>query len=185
MTRPDAGRSVRPPSVEWPFFVLEHWTRHEHFDLHLEVDGRLLGWVLPTAPSVDPTVRRFALRGPDHEREFGRFEGTLLPGAPGAGVVMVWDLGTYVPFPPAGMPLDRWLDRGRLKLHLFGEKMRGLWDLVRWRSQPGGRETWVLVKLHDRHADGADALERAAWSALTGRTREAIAAAAPGTAQGD
>ena len=160
------------------FYVQHHWTRRPHYDLHLEVEGRLIGWMLPKAPAPDPAARRFALRTADRELEFGHFEGVLPPGEPGAGVVMVWDLGTYQPYPPAGLTAEAWIARGLLRLHFHGEKLRGLWEMVRWHHVPGEPETWVLVKLRDRHLAPAGALEADDVSAVTGRNREQIAAEA-------
>lgn len=174
-----AGRE-RPgrPFASFPYFVQRHWTRQEHFDLHLEVDGRLLGWMLPLAPSFDPSVRRFALRTPDREPEWGRFEGVIPKGEPGEGVVMVWDLGTFEPLPPTGLAPAEWIARGLLRLHLTGERLRGLWELVRTSSAPGTAERWVLVKLPDRHARTGPADEPEPLSAITGRDRSRIEAEA-------
>lgn len=170
----------RPPPGAPGFVVQWHWTHRPHYDLHLEVEGRLACWMLPKGPAGDPHVRRFALRTPDRELEYGRFEGVIPKGEPGAGVVMVWDLGTYEPYPPAGLTIEQWLARGLLKLHLHGEKLHGLWQLVRWQATPGTPETWVLLKLRDRHARPGLDLEKEAWSVLTGRTVGRIAAEAGG-----
>ncbi len=170
------------PSSRLSFFVQQHWTGRPHYDLYLELEGRLLGWMLPKPPSPDPRRRAFALRTDDRDLEFGRFEGVLPPGSPGEGLLLAWDLGTYEPYPPAGVPLGLWLDRGALKLHFFGERLRGLWDLVRWTPRRDHAETWVLVKLRDRHAVEGGSFEADARSAITGRTREEIAHAALGEA---
>ncbi len=175
------GGTVGPPP-DLSFFVQQHWTGRPHYDLYLELEGRLLGWMLPKPPSPDPRRRAFALRTDDRDLEFGRFEGVLPPGSPGEGVLLAWDLGTYEPYPPAGVPLERWLERGALKLHFFGERLRGLWDLVRWTPRRDHAETWVLVKLHDRHAVEGGSFDADAPSAITGRTREEIARAALGEA---
>lgn len=174
---PTRAGTVRP-TTPLSFFVQRHWTDRPHFDLHLELEGRLLGWMLPKAPVPDPQRRSFALRTDDRDLEFGRFEGVLPSGTAGEGVVMVWDLGTYEPYPPAGVPLDRWLERGALKLHFTGERLRGLWDLVRWTPRRDHAETWVLVKLRDRHAVVGGSFPDDDRSAISGRTREEIERAA-------
>ncbi len=168
---PEAGS---PPS----YFVQRHWTKRSHYDLYLELEGRLVSWMLPSAPSPDPRRRRFALRTPDRELDYGRFEGVLPPGEPGAGAIMVWDLGRFEAYPPAGFTADQALLRGLLRLHFHGEKLLGLWEMVRWQVPAGAPETWLLVKLRDRHAVSGGTLEEAAWSAITGRTVEQIVAEA-------
>ncbi len=176
MARPrrPSRREFAPPAPT--FVVQEHWTARPHYDLHLEVDGRLVCWMLPKGPSRDPRLRRFALRTPDRELDYGRFEGVIPDGEPGAGVVMVWDMGSYEPYLPAGLSASQGLDRGLLKLHFHGEKLRGLWQMVRWRPTPGSPETWVLVKLRDRHTRAGEDLEGEARSALTGRDHDRILA---------
>lgn len=168
------GAGVAAPS----FFVQSHRTQRVHWDLYLEVEGRLLTWVLPKPPVADPHVRRFAIRGPDRDLEYGHFEGVIPLGEPGAGVVMVWDYGTYRPYPPVGLTTAQWLERGLLKLHFSGERLRGLWELVRWRSARAAPETWLLAKLRDRHALPGATGEEEARSVLTGRSFGEIGAEA-------
>jgi bifunctional non-homologous end joining protein LigD len=158
------------------FVVQKHWGDHLHYDLRLEIGDRLVSWALRRGPSLDPTVRRFAVRTADHPPEFARFEGTIPEGQPGAGLVMVWDLGTYDALRPTGTRFDRWLPSGHLKVLLHGERLRGLWDLVRWSSTSirPGVEAWFLVKLRDRHAREGYDIELEASSALSGRDRAGI-----------
>lgn len=167
-----AARSVGLGAA--PFFVQHHTTVRPHYDLYLERQGRLLGWTMRKPPSPDPAVRCFALRTPDRDLTFGRFEGRLPAGAPGEGVVLLWDLGSYEAYLPHGLSEEAWLDRGLLRLHFFGEKLRGLWQFVRWRSPAPSPERWVLLKLRDRHARPASSFEAARWSALTGRLPEEV-----------
>lgn len=164
--------------VSRTFLVHRHLASREHYDLLLELEDRLACWTLPKPPSPDPKRRRFALRTGDREVGFGRFEGVIPEGEAGAGVVLLWDLGTYEPLPPKGLSEAAWLARGFLRLHFSGEKLRGLWELVRWESGRPGLERWVLLKLRDRHARQTDELEHATYSALTGREAEEIRAAA-------
>ncbi len=161
-----------------PFFVQHHSTARPHHDLYLELNGRLIGWTMRQPPSPDPRTRRFALRTPDRDLDFGRFEGVIPPGAPGAGVVLIWDLGTFEAYPPRGLSEEAWLARGVLRLHFPGDKLRGLWEMVRWGRSAAPPERWVLLKLKDRHVATSSTLDTAAWSALTGRAPEEVAASA-------
>ncbi|HTT26594.1 MAG TPA: DNA polymerase ligase N-terminal domain-containing protein, partial [Thermoplasmata archaeon] len=163
-----------PPEASLGFVVQKHWARSLHYDLRLEMDGRLVSWAVPKGPSRDPAARRLAIRMPDHPIDYGRFEGTIPSGAPGAGIVLVWDLGTYEALRPAGMSFPEWLDRGYLKIDLHGVKLHGLWELVRLPSGAARPESWLWVKIRDRFAHPAYDPDLEPLSAITGRTADEI-----------
>ena len=62
------------------------------------------------------------------------FEG-VIPEGYGAGVVMLWDFGTWTPESP---DIDAALKKGELKFRLEGYKLKGSWALVRTRGYGGG-----------------------------------------------
>ena len=87
--------------------------------------------------------------------------------------VIVWDRGTWQPLgdPHAG------LAKGDFKFTLSGEKLRGLWVLVRLKPRPGEkRENWLLIKERDEFArpnDEYDVLaEEPEQRARSSRARE-------------
>ena len=67
----------------------------------------------------------------DHPFEYGTFEG-VIPSGYGAGIVMLWDQGTWT---PESEDVDAALKKGDLKFTLDGYKLKGSWVLVR----TGGR----------------------------------------------
>ena len=166
-----------PPSEDptAPRFVLQkHWARSLHYDFRLEIGGRLVSWAVPKGPSLDPKARRLSVRMPDHPLSYALFEGTIPKGEYGAGTVMIWDAGAYTPLRPAHVSAERWLDRGYLKFILHGIKLRGLWEMVRYRADSVAKETWLWVKIHDRFAEAGYDPDRAPLSAVSGRTVEEI-----------
>ena len=63
----------------------------------------------------------------DHPIEYGTFEG-VIPEGYGAGIVMLWDQGTWT---PEVDDVDAALKKGDLKFTLDGYKLKGSWVLVR------------------------------------------------------
>jgi bifunctional non-homologous end joining protein LigD len=162
-------------SAEAPRFVVQkHWARTLHYDFRLEIAGRLVSWAVPKGPSMDPGVKRLAVRMPDHPRDYSLFEGVIPAGEYGAGVVMIWDTGRYDALLPAKVSPEQWLDRGYLKFLLHGTKLHGLWELVRYRA-PGARgENWLWVKIRDRYAQPGYDPEGQPNSAFSGKTAEEL-----------
>ena len=157
------------------FVVQEHDARRLHYDFRLELDGVLLSWAVPKGPSLDPAVRRLAIRTEDHPLEYAAFEGVIPEGEYGAGTVLVWDRGTWE---PEGDP-RRGLARGRLAFRLAGEKLRGSWRLVRTAGDRGDereREQWLLIKRRDAEAaPGVSLLHERPRSVLSGRDLAEVA----------
>jgi bifunctional non-homologous end joining protein LigD len=147
------------------FCVQKHLASHLHYDLRLEHNGVLLSWAVPKGPSLDPAVKRLAMHVEDHPVEYGDFEG-VIPSGYGAGIVMLWDRGTWT---PAVEDVDAALRKGDLKFTLDGYKLKGSWVLVRtkgsWAGSSGsdGR-SWLLIKHRDNWAGELDIAEFAPLS---------------------
>jgi DNA ligase D-like protein (predicted 3'-phosphoesterase) len=144
------------------FVVQEHQATAHHFDVRLEVDGVMRSWAVPKGPSLDPSVKRFAVEVEDHSLEHNEFEGRT-----GRGGVIIWDRGAYeqggrVPWPEA-------LERGHGVFVLHGDKLRGGFALQRTRG--GAKPQWLLVKRRDDYArPGSDIAAERPESVQSGRT---------------
>ncbi|WP_338498839.1 DNA ligase D [Pseudomonas sp. WP18] len=126
------------------FCIQKHDASRLHYDFRLELDGALKSWAVPKGPSLDPKSKRLAVHVEDHPLDYATFEGNIPEGHYGAGDVIVWDRGVWI---PQGDPHEAY-EKGRLKFELQGEKLAGLWNLVR-THMPGKQEQWFLIKHQD------------------------------------
>ncbi len=160
------------------FCVQKHLASHLHYDFRLEHKGVLLSWAVPKGPSLDPKTKRLAMHVEDHPFEYGTFEG-VIPEGYGAGIVMLWDQGTWK---PESDDVDAALKKGDLKFTLDGYKLKGSWVLVRtggWGSRGGGGDgrSWLLIKHRDDWAGELDITEFAPRSVKSEGDFEDILAA--------
>jgi bifunctional non-homologous end joining protein LigD len=119
--------------------VHKHAARRLHYDLRLEMEGVLRSWAVPKGPSYDTADKRLAVMVEDHPLEYGDFEGLIPEGNYGAGAVIVWDRGQWIPI---GDPLEG-LAQGKLLFELRGLKLRGQWTLVKLKK---GQNEWLFIK---------------------------------------
>jgi bifunctional non-homologous end joining protein LigD len=163
----DAGKRAGTPRF---FCVQKHLASHLHYDFRLEHKGVLLSWAVPKGPALDPKTKRLAMKVEDHPLAYGEFEG-VIPEGYGAGIVMLWDRGTWT---PEVDDVDAALKKGDLKFTLDGFKLKGSWVLVRTSGRyPGARgggagsgdtRSWLLIKHRDDWAGELDITEFAARS---------------------
>ena len=125
VTPEPAGKVGQCRSQKLAFVIQKHAASRLHYDFRLELNGVLLSWAVPKGPSLDPNDKRLAMHVEDHPLEYGDFEGVIPPKQYGAGTVMVWDRGTWM---PKADP-DEGYAKGRLKFDLDGEKLKaaGIW----------------------------------------------------------
>lgn len=124
------------------FVVQKHAASRLHYDFRLELNGVLVSWALPKGPSYDPSDKRIAIHVEDHPLSYGSFEGTIAPKQYGAGTVIVWDNGTWE---PVGDPLEGMV-KGKVLFKLHGQKLLGLWELVRIAKPGDKQDLWILFK---------------------------------------
>src|SRR3954467_11041750 len=165
------GKIAKKKSKALFFCVQKHLASHLHYDLRLELNGVLLSWAVPKGPSLDPKTKRLAMHVEDHPIEYGEFEG-VIPEGYGAGIVMLWDRGTWT---PEVDDVEAALKRGDLKFTLDGFKLKGSWVLVRTSGRyPGARggsggsgdasRSWLLIKHRDEWSGDVDITEFAPLS---------------------
>ncbi len=171
---PEPYGTVKKRSGKKQLFVIQkHAARALHYDVRLEIDGVLVSWAVPKGPSLNPTIKRLAVRTDDHPMEYAKFEGVIPKGAYGAGSVMVWDIGKYrnIKTDDDGelIPMHECLKMGTVEVFLQGEKLEGAYALI--KTKLGGGDQWLMVKMRDEYANARrNPVTTQTKSALTERT---------------
>ncbi|HEU5092264.1 MAG TPA: non-homologous end-joining DNA ligase, partial [Nitrospira sp.] len=159
----------------------KHAASRLHYDFRLELDGTLKSWAVPKGPSLNPSDKRLAVHVEDHPMEYADFEGIIPPRQYGAGTVMVWDRGRWI---PDGDPKAAY-EKGHLKFTLAGQKLRGRWALVRMGGARNRDEkNWLLIKERDKAARTTttiDSTRKLSKSVKSGMSMEEIAHVRPDT----
>jgi DNA ligase D-like protein (predicted 3'-phosphoesterase) len=98
----DADRTPEPFGAERAdrpglFVVQQHAARRLHYDLRLEWRGVLLSWAVPKGPSLDPRRSGSRSRSRTTRSSTPTSKGMIPEGNYGAGAVIVWDLGRWIP----------------------------------------------------------------------------------------
>jgi bifunctional non-homologous end joining protein LigD len=161
------------------YAIKKHRAQVLHYDLRLAymLSGRwrLVSFVLPEGPSLDPILKQCAIRVEDHRLGNMEFEGVISPAmGRGAGPVLVWDRGLYRVWScitGRRVTLGTALREGMMILELEGMKLNGRFELSFARVFE--RQHWMLVKLYDDYAAvGSDIVEAQPLSVVSGCSLE-------------
>ncbi len=154
---------VKTSSNKLSFVIHKHKATSLHYDFRLEIGGVMPSWAVPKGPTLDNTLKRLAMMTTDHSLEYRHFEGILPEGKYGAGPVMIWDEGYYIPeieiskgvresIPDrkeGEKVMQEGLKKGEIKFELFGKKLHGSFALVKTRGFAGPK-AWLLIKHNDK-----------------------------------
>lgn len=164
-----------PTTGRLKFVIQKHAASRLHYDFRLELDGTLKSWAVPKGPSLDPGQKRLAVHVEDHPLDYAGFEGIIPAKQYGGGTVLLWDRGYWEPIGDPGSSYRR----GRLKFTLYGEKLHGMWNLVRMGGrQEAGKDNWLLIKEKDdeaRTGKKSDVTQMLTASVASGKSIEQIA----------
>src|SRR6266513_1888837 len=166
---PGARPPPPPPPPGGLFVVHMHAARRLHWDLRLEMNGVLTSWAVPKGPSPNRADKRLAVHVEDHPLEYGDFEGVIPDGNYGAGAVIVWDRGRWVPLEDP----DEGMKKGKLLFELHGYKLKGKWTLVKLKK---GEKEWLLIKEKDSFVTTDSSPPLPPESVLSGLTVEELKA---------
>ncbi len=147
------------------FVVHKHKATTLHYDFRLQIGDVMPSWAIPKGPSLDPKIKRLAMKTTDHSMEYRNFEGVLPERSYGAGPVIIWDEGYYIPekeiknglrtevlnFKEAQNYMAESLMKGELKFKLVGKRLNGSFSLVRTKSF-GPKNSWLFIKHKDEYS---------------------------------
>src|SRR5438105_6444363 len=151
------GRRAAPKKAKaLRYYIQRHAATRLHYDFRLELEGVLKSWAVPKGPSLNPADKRLAVQTEDHPLEYGEFEGVIPEKQYGAGDVLLWDRGAWIPEDPDPLAALR---KGRLHFRLDGEKLHGSWILTRIRGAED-KPQWLLIKRNDEEADADSDITR-------------------------
>ena len=150
---------VKKSASKLIFVIQRHKASRLHYDFRLELDGVLKSWAVPKGPSLNPKDKRLAMMVEDHPYDYKDFAGIIPEGNYGAGIVEIWDNGTYADIDNssgdvAQKNIRAGLKAGNLKIQLFGKKLKGEYALVKLKGKEDN--SWLLIKHNDKHAIDED-----------------------------
>jgi DNA ligase D-like protein (predicted 3'-phosphoesterase) len=143
-----AGKVHRSRARKPMFVVQEHHASHLHYDVRLEIGGVLVSWAVPKGPPLRKGIKRLAVATEDHPMEYGSFHGVIPEGSYGAGIVKIWDKGTYENL-HADKSMADCLEQGRIEVSFSGKKLKGPYALVR-TNLGDGHKNWLLLKISEK-----------------------------------
>ncbi len=155
---PEPGAALKNETDILSFVVQRHKASHLHYDFRLEMDGVLKSWAVPKGPSLNPTDKRLAMMVEDHPYDYKDFKGIIPEGNYGAGIVEIWDNGTYTALTDDKTAdhkklLKAGLKAGNLKFVLKGKKLKGEFALVKIKNKNSDKDNaWLLIKHNDKFA---------------------------------
>jgi len=137
------------------FVIQRHKASHLHYDFRLEMEGVLKSWAVPKGPSLNAQDKRLAMMVEDHPFDYKDFAGIIPEGNYGAGIVEIWDSGTYTDLEgndkkTAEKILKAGLKAGNLKVKLNGKKLKGEFALVKLKGKE--ENSWLLLKHRDKYS---------------------------------
>lgn len=168
------------------FVIHKHQATSLHYDFRLQVGKSMPSWAIPKGVTLDPRFKRLSVKVNDHLLDYRNFEGVLPEGSAGAGPVMIWDEGYYIPETEIGpgqrklikdikegnQAMEEGIKKGEIKFFLHGKKVKGSFALVKTKNFPPGstKDNWLLIKHKDEYCkDNYDAQDED-FSARSGKS---------------
>lgn len=147
-------------------------------------------WAIPKGPTLDPKFKRLAVKVGDHDLDYRNFEGNLPEVSEGAGPVMIWDEGYYIPEIEIGpgkrelikdteegnKAMSEGIKKGEIKFFLHGKKVKGSFALVKTKNFPPGstKDNWLMIKHKDEYCRENYEAAKEDFSSRSGKSLQEI-----------
>ncbi len=128
-------KKLRRFSSPLHFVIQEHHLSHIHFDLRLEWRGSLLSWIIPKNISMNPGIKRQAIKIINSNDDNSRYQGQEN---------LIWDIGSWQ---PESENVEEALKKGELSFRLEGRRVYGRFTIR--RNQNKGRDQWQIWRMID------------------------------------
>ena len=120
------------------YVVHEHWARHHHYDLRLEMKNVLKSWAIPKDMPLKEGVKRLAVQVEDHALSYASFKGKI-PKGYGTGKVSIWDKGSY--------ELVDLKPNKKIIVNIKGKRLWGKYCLLHFKPK---EKNWLLFKVKEK-----------------------------------
>lgn len=172
------------------FVIHKHQATSLHYDFRIQIGETMPSWAIPKGPTLDPKIKRLCMKVGDHDLDYRNIEGNLHEGEEGAGPVMRWDEGYYVPeveiapgkrklindFAAGSQVMKDGIQKGEIKFFLHGKKVKGSFALIKTKNFPPGstKDNWLMIKHGDEFVKPGYDAKTEDFSAFSGKTLEQI-----------
>ena len=130
---PSVAKKARIAAAKKIFVVQKHFARNLHYDFRLEMYGVLKSWAVPKGVPEKPGIKHLAVMVEDHPLEYANFSGVIPQGEYGAGLVEIWDKGTYEMVEAT---------EKAYKIMMHGKILKGEYVLFNFKND----KNWLLFK---------------------------------------
>lgn len=131
------GNIKRSSSKKLIYSIQKHNASHLHWDLRLEMNDVLRSWAIPKQPPKTKGIKRLAIQTEDHPMSYAKFEGEIPEGSYGAGIVKLWDEGTYE-------ILEK--DKKKIEIKISGKKLKGNYVLIKTHYGSKPEKSWLFFR---------------------------------------
>jgi len=119
------------------YVIQKHKATNLHYDFRLEMSGVLKSWAIPKEPPKTKGIKRLAIQVEDHPMDYAKFEGKISEGY-GAGIVKIWDKGSYE-------LIEK--DKKKIEIKLHGKKLKGKYVLIKTKYGNKPKKSWLFMKV--------------------------------------
>lgn len=151
LTPEPKGIKPKQKTKQLLFVIQHHKATADHFDLRLQHNGQLVSFAVPKGLPKTKGVKRLAVMVEPHPISYANFEGVIPKGNYGAGVVEIYDKGTYTQLEN----FDSGIKKGNLNFFLNGEKHKGGYRLIKTVQK-----NWLIIKSNDKFVEKVEKTQK-------------------------